>query len=117
MKNRWKVDYYISHSGDNPIREFLDSCPPKTRAKAFRIFLHVEEYGLQAIIPHVKKLTKTPLWEIRVLGRRGIRILYVVRVKRKLLLLHAFYKKTKKTPKKEIKIALKRLTEYKKYCC
>lgn len=69
----------------------------------------VQEYGLQAIIPHVKKLTGTPLWEIRILGGDNVRILFVTQLERQILLLHAFVKKTNKTPAKEIAKALKRL--------
>lgn len=69
----------------------------------------VQEYGLQAIIPHVKKLTGTPLWEIRILGGDNARILFVTQLERQILLLYAFIKKTNKTPAKEIAIAQKRL--------
>ncbi len=62
-------------------------------------------------IPHIKKLTGTPLWEIRILGEDSIRILYVTKQEKKIILLHAFVKKTDQTPKKEIDISLARLSE------
>lgn len=108
MNNRWDVFYYISSSGENPVRKFLDEYPV-AKAKAFRIFQNIKEYGLTAAIPHVKKLTGTPLWEIRILGGDSVRILYITRQEKKVLLLHAFIKKTNKTPSKEIKIALSRI--------
>jgi len=64
---------------------------------------------LQAVIPHVKKLTGTPLWEIRILGENNARILFVTHIGKQIVLLHAFIKKSNKTPAKEIAIALKRL--------
>jgi phage-related protein len=69
----------------------------------------VQEYGLQGIISHIKKLTGTPLWEIRILGGDNVRILFVTQLAKQIILLHAFVKKTNKTPAKEIGIALKRL--------
>lgn len=112
MKTQWQVIYYISASGEIPVRDFLDTAGPKLKAKALRILLHIEEYGLQAAIGHIKKLIGTPLWEIRILGVDSARILYVTQVGKRILLLHAFYKKTQKTPQKEIAIAVRRLREH-----
>lgn len=109
MLNSWKVVYYTSPSGKIPVKEFLDAAGPKVKTKALRILMTVEEYGLQAITPHIKKLAGTPLWEIRILGGNNVRILFVTQLERRILLLHAFIKKTNKTPAKEIAIALKRL--------
>ncbi|MBI2018202.1 type II toxin-antitoxin system RelE/ParE family toxin [Candidatus Daviesbacteria bacterium] len=106
--DKWQVIYYISSSGSNPVREFLDT-NLKAKIKAFKIFSNIEEYGLISAIPHIKKLTGSPLWEIRILGEDSIRILYVTRMEKQILLLHAFVKKTNKTPAKEINIALVRL--------
>ena len=104
----WKVIYYISPSGDNPVKQFLEA-NIKAKIKAFKIFSSIEEYGLTAVIPHIKKLAGTPLWEIRILGEVSTRILYVTQREKQILLLHAFVKKTNKTPLKEIDIALSRL--------
>ena len=107
---KWRVVYYITSSGNNPVKQFLDS-NLKAKVKAFKIFSNIEEYGLLSVIPHIKKLTGTPLWEIRILGRDSVRILYVTRQEKQVLLLHAFIKKTNKTPPREINIALIRLKE------
>jgi len=115
VKEKWQVIYYLSSSGENPVRDFLDKCLPSIKAKAFRILLNVSEYGLKTIIPHVKKLTGTPLWEIRIMGKENVRIFYVALAEKRILLLHAFYKKKKKTPKKEINIALKRLKDHNEF--
>lgn len=108
MDSGWRISYYISPSGDNPVKTFLDQYP-QAKAKAFRIFQYIKEYGLTAAIPHLKKLTGTLLWEIRVLGADSVRILYITRREKKILLLHAFLKKSNKTPSKEIEIALSRI--------
>ena len=96
----------------NPVKEFLDSLLARQQAKILRIFQNAEEYGLEAILPHVKKLAGTPLWEIRVLGRDSIRVIYAILDKNTLLVLHGFIKKSPKTPKKEIKTALDRYYDW-----
>lgn len=108
MDKDWQVYYYISSSGDNPVGSFLDEYPT-AKLKAFRIFQYIKEYGLTTAIPHIKKLTGTLLWEIRILGEDSVRIFYITWQKKKILLLHAFIKKTNKTPPREIKIALSRI--------
>ena len=113
MAEKCKVVYYITPSGRNPVKEFLESITKKHKAKVFRIFQVLKEYGLSSIIPHVKKLTGTPLWEIRIMGQDNIRIIYAAIQKDSILVLHGFSKKTQKTPLREIETALKRHTDWK----
>jgi len=110
MEISWKIVYYISAASENPVKKLLDA-HPKAKLKALRILSNIEEFGLSYAIPHIKKLTGTPLWEIRILGEDSVRILYVARQGKQILLLHAFIKKTDKTPRKEIEISLTRLSE------
>src|SRR3989344_6579285 len=102
MNHKWRAIYYITPSGDNPVKEFLDEVRPRQKVKALRLLFHIEEYGLSAAISHMKKLTGTPLWEIRILGEDAMRILFVTQIERRIVLLHAFSKKTQKTPAKDI---------------
>lgn len=108
MEVGWKIIYYISASGENPVSDFLDTLQRQTQSKVIRIFHNIEEYCLQSVIPHLKKLSGTPFWEIRVLGQDSIRVIYVVAVEYQILVLHGFIKKTQKTPLKELEIARKR---------
>lgn len=110
MDQKWKIIYYTSVSGENPVKKLLDA-HPRAKLKALRILSNIEEFGLSYAIPHIKKLTGTPLWEIRILGEDSVRILYVTQQGKQILLLHAFIKKTNKTPRKEINISLIRLSE------
>jgi len=59
-------------------------------------------------MPHAKKLTGK-IYELRIRGKEEVRIIYAF-VKNRIYLLHAFKKKTQKTPIREIKIALRRLS-------
>lgn len=108
-----RVIYYISKTGENPVNKFLDSLQKSQKAKVFRVFQNIEIYGLSSILPHVKKLIGAPLWEIRIVGKDNIRVLYVTIDREDVFVLHAFQKKTQKTERKEILTALKRLSEKK----
>lgn len=108
MEKGWKVIYYISVTSENPVSDFLDSLQQQTQSKVLRVFHNIEEYGLKSIIPHIKKLSGTPFWEIRILGQDSIRVIYVVVVEYQVLVLYGFIKKTQKTPLKELEIANKR---------
>jgi phage-related protein len=56
----------------------------------------------------LKKISSTPFWEIRILGKDNARIFYITENQNTIILLHGFIKKTKKTPSKEIAITFKR---------
>lgn len=61
--------------------------------------------------PHVKHLEEK-LWELRLTGRDEIaRALYVTAVGRKVVVVRAFVKKTQKTPRAEVELALRRAKE------
>jgi phage-related protein len=53
-----------------------------------------------------------PLWEIRMKGKDGIsRALYVTARQKRVVIVRVFIKKTEKTPRREIEIALTRAME------
>ncbi len=53
-----------------------------------------------------------PLWEMRMRGKDGIpRAAYVTATGRRVVVVRVFAKKTQKTPRREIEIALKRAKE------
>lgn len=106
------VYYYTTSSGENLFDIFLDSLSDKQQSKISRIIEYIETYGLITAIPQVKKLTGTPLWEIRILGRDNIRVLYAGVLKDSIVILHGFIKKSQKTPLKELNLALKRLKDF-----
>jgi phage-related protein len=67
------------------------------------------DYGPFLKPPDIKKLQRG-LYELRILGKSSIRVFYTI-IRREYLLLHAFKKKSQKTPLKEMKIALDRAQE------
>lgn len=108
-----KIYYYTSPSGENPISKFLDSLPEKQQAKILRVFNHIKQHSLVKPIPNIKKLTGTPLWEIRILGRNNIRLVYAVVFLGHVLILHGFIKKKNKASLKDISLSLKRFRIWK----
>jgi phage-related protein len=107
----YKVRFYKSESGKTPIEKFLNSTDKSTRSKIDRQIAHLEEFGLSRINPALKKLAGTPLWEVRILGKNGVRIICVAVIDREILVLHIFKKKSDKTSFKDLNISLKRYKE------
>ncbi|MBI2611327.1 type II toxin-antitoxin system RelE/ParE family toxin [Candidatus Gottesmanbacteria bacterium] len=111
--DRWKIEYYSTSSGSEPIQEFIDNLEETIKSHVYNTFELLAEFGPFLRMPHTKKIIGTPLWELRILGQSSLRFFYIAIVQKSFLILHGFKKKTQKTPKKEIDIALKRLKEYK----
>lgn len=81
-----------------------------------RDILEKLELGLQLGMPHVRPLPSihSNLFEIRVKDRKGqFRVVYFIKKKDAIYILHAFRKKTQEMPLKEKKLILKRLKEIK----
>lgn len=112
MVRKWRIIYWESRSGQQPIYRFIEKQALKAKAKIFNTFELLEEYGVRLGTPHVKKLSGTVLWELRILGQDSLRFFYVAHIGKEFLILHGFVKKSQKTPKKEMGLALKRLSEY-----
>lgn len=106
------VYYYIDPQGENPISEFLDSLSKQQQSNILRILSYIQIYGLTTAIPHLKKVTGTPFWEIRILGKDNIRVIYVSIYQTDILLLHGFVKKKQKTPTRDIELALSRYQDW-----
>lgn len=86
--------------------------PRDIRARLRKIGELIQNYGLERVHePHVKHV-EGRIWEIRLIGRDGIaRALYVTASGKRVVIVRAFVKKTQKTPRHEILLALKRAEE------
>ena len=87
----------------------LDALPADMRARFVRISELISAVGLERVgSPHVRHL-RGPLWEMRMSGRDGIsRALYVTVREKKVVVIRVFTKKTGRTPRREIDLALQR---------
>ncbi len=90
------------------VRDELNGLPVDIRAKFERITGLIRQFGLENIrAPYVKHL-EGRLWEMRMKGRDGIaRAIYVTAHRQRVVVVRAFRKKSRKTPRREIKLALK----------
>lgn len=91
--------------------EFM-ALPIDIRAKMTRALDLLKAKGIAALAMPLVRHVEGKIWELRATGRDGIgRSLYVAASGKRLLILRSFIKKTQKTPKSEIEIAVKRLGE------
>ena len=112
MGNQWEIIYYTSLTGANPVRDFISCLNENTQAKVARTLDLLSKYNIFVREPHTKKLSGTPLWELRILGKDNIRLFYVTVLHKSFLLLHGFVKRENKTPRREINVALARLVDW-----
>jgi len=91
------------------VDEELEALPDDMKARLVRISNLIESLGLEKVgSPYVLHL-EGKLWEIRMTGRDGIaRALYVTATHKRVVIVRVFIKKTQKTPRREIELALKR---------
>ena len=107
------IENYLTASGRDVVDDFITDQDKLTRAKIYNKIDELAELGQNAREPLVKKIVNTPLWELRVKDSTGqYRIFYFVIESDTYILLHGFKKKTEKTPRQEIELALKRMNEY-----
>lgn len=95
------------------VESFLKSLHEKEIAKVIKTIELLEEFEHMLELPHSKYLSDGIL-ELRIKGKREIRILYCFHGN-KIFLLHSFIKKTQKLPKKELSKALVRKNNLQKY--
>lgn len=102
----WSVDLLAAAS------EEIAAMPRDVRASFERIVRLIEAHGLERVhAPYIKHL-EGRLWEMRLRGRDGIaRALYVTALGRRVVVVRVFAKKTQKTPRREIELALQRAKE------
>lgn len=112
MEEPWKILLYRTAQGESPVKEFIDSLELKAQTKVYNTINLLRDFGTTVGSSHIKKLTGTDLWELRILGEDSIRILYIAIAGKIFLFLHGFKKKKDKTPPNEIKTALARLIDH-----
>ena len=96
------------------VEKEIEALSADIRQRFLRISELIEANGLAAMRePHVKHL-EDKLWEMRMKGRDGIaRAIYVTAVGQRVVVVHAFVKKTQKTPKGALEVARQRAREVK----
>ena len=100
----WSVEFL-----DDDVFAEMEAQPEDIKTKFEKIVQLIKDMGLERVHePHIKHLEST-LWEMRMKGRDRIaRAIYVTVVEKRVIVVRVFTKKSQKTPRREIKIALKR---------
>lgn len=86
--------------------KFINSLDEQRKARIDRIYYLFEEYGRFLPSKYLKKLT-TDVWELR---PGDVRLFFCIR-RNVGTIVHGIYKKSQKTPKKDLDLAIKRVGE------
>ena len=104
--------YQILYYSDT-VYESIENWPPKIAASYALITDRIIKNGPNLGMPYTESFGNG-LFEIRAKGQEGIgRAFFCTLVGQKVVILHAFIKKTQKTPKKELELAKLRMKEVK----
>ncbi len=90
----------------------IEELPVHLRARLIRLLETVQNVGLDALrAPHVRHL-EGKLWELRVKAEGGIaRGIYVTASGQRVVVLHVFTKKSRKTPRRALATARERMRQ------
>lgn len=89
----------------------VESWPVDVLADYARLVELLAEHGPSLRLPHSRAFGDG-LFELRLRGRSGIgRAFYCFLIDKRVVVLHAFIKKTQQTPDREMKLARKRMKE------
>ena len=110
-KPDFKVFFYLTSMNREPVREWLQTLKKEEKKKIGEDIKTVQ-FGWPIGMPIARKLAKD-LYEVRSsLDNRIARVIFTVQ-ETQIILLHGFIKKSQKTPKKDIDLALVRLKNIK----
>ncbi len=105
----WNVRFFHTARGEHPVQSFIKEQDEAAYAKILHSIQLLKHHGPFLKPPYIKKL-QDGLYELRISGTVAIRILYTLQ-DCEYYLLHAFKKKSQKTPRKELKTAIDRMKE------
>ena len=104
----WQLNYYSPK-----VAALIEAWPAGVRASFLRIAQTMAVHGPDLGMPHTRAMGGS-LFEVRAKGREGIgRAFYCTVIGQRILILHAFIKKSEQTPARELETARARLREVK----
>lgn len=102
-------EFYQDEEGNEPVKDFLLFLDAKRRGKLLQIIQILSEFGPTLPFPYSSQV-EGKIRELRShYGRTLYRILYYRDFEGVFVLLHAFEKRTKKAPEKDLRIARDRM--------
>jgi phage-related protein len=104
----WQIAYFRED-----VQDAIMAFPPGIQARYIHLTERMIVFGPDLGMPHTRAMGKG-LFELRMKSSEGIgRAFFCTLSRRRIMMLHAFIKKSAKTPPKELKIARTRLNEAK----
>lgn len=103
----WEINLFTTNRGEKPVSSFILELDSTTKAKVANLLDLLGQYGPKLCMPHSKKMSRD-LYELRIRGKIEVRIFYTFK-NNQIYLLHAFQKKSQKTPRRELEVAESRL--------
>ena len=104
------MDWEIGRYSDD-LLNVIRGLPAGIRARYIHLTERMVVFGPDLGMPHTRPMGKG-LFELRMKAKEGIgRVFFCTRPGRRITMLHAFVKKSQKTPAKELKIARTRQKE------
>ena len=102
----WEIQYY-----SEAVRRAIGAWPVGIRAMYARITERMQVFGPHLGMPFTRPMGDG-LFEIRAKGDEGIgRAFFCTTTGHRIMILHAFIKKTQKTPRRDLALARRRLQE------
>lgn len=111
MPGGWELVFYVTRTGRCPVKDFVDGLSGGEAARVSWALDLLEQMGIVLGAPHVRHMGDK-LWELRVVGGLQHRVFYFATSERRLILVHAFTKKSSRTARAEIEIAKRRMTDH-----
>jgi phage-related protein len=107
--SNWSIHYF-----NETVQEEILSFPDSLAARYVRLTNLMLIEGAHLGMPYTKAMGNG-LFELRLQGKDCIgRVMYCTLINQQIVMLHSFIKKTQKTPKCELDIAIKRMNEVKR---
>jgi phage-related protein len=110
----YDIVYYTNARGDSPVEEFVNAMPEKQQRKVAAFLELLAQEGPRLRRPYADHV-KGDLRELRMqFGRNEYRVFHFFVYGERVVLVHAFAKKSQKLPDREIETAEERMMDFKK---
>jgi len=113
----FNIEFYMDRSGNEPIADYIRELNAQAQTSKARRIRHkkiveyfevLSQYGTRAGEPYVKHISGD-IWELRPTNDR---LFFFYWKDNTFVMLHHYFKKTKKTPAREIKQAERNLADF-----
>lgn len=108
----YKIIYYLTGRGEEPVYEFIESLDKKSKAKVMAFIQLLEEHGSELRRPYADHV-RGKIRELRIqMASNSYRILHFFQVGEQIVLVHAFVKKTQELREQDIELAEHRMADW-----